>query len=68
MTYVEMVEDKHGDLVDIRYYCSPFCFEAETGRDAYGSAWPGGVETDYSVYCERCGSLMWSGLEDDDDL
>ena len=33
----------------------------------YGS-WPGGVETDYPVYCADCHELMWEGLYPVDDL
>lgn len=26
--------------------------------------WPGGAETDYSVYCASCEILLWEGLEE----
>ncbi|MAH44880.1 hypothetical protein CMI37_03575 [Candidatus Pacearchaeota archaeon] len=60
MTHVELIEDSQGDLVDIRYACSAVC---ATDLDfPQPSAWPGGMETDYDVYCESCESLMWTGL------
>ena len=47
-----------------------------TGADKYSNessgvliewgAYPGGAETDYSVYCERCGTKMWEGSENED--
>jgi hypothetical protein len=68
MTHVEMIEDDKGDLVDILYFCSAFCYESSQSTDghAYGHAWPGGMETDYDVHCHRCGDLMWKGLEQDE--
>ena len=63
MTYVDMIEDSNGDLVDIGYYDSAACFQEGTGREAYGHAWPGGMETDSDVYCETCHDLMWHGLQ-----
>jgi hypothetical protein len=63
MTYVEMIEDSQGNLVDINCFDSAWCFNESTGRDSYGSAWPGGMETDYDVHCHNCGDLMWHGLE-----
>jgi hypothetical protein len=63
MTYVNMIEDKNGDLVDIEYYDSALCFTEATGREAYGNACPGGSETDYNVHCDNCGDFMWLGLE-----
>lgn len=58
--HVHMVEDAAGDLVGIRYFCSPWC--AAEGNAPEPSAWPGGMETDYPVYCETCGDLMWEGV------
>jgi hypothetical protein len=63
MTHVEMVEDSRGDLVDIRYACSAYCAR-ELGFPK-PSAWPGGMETDSDVFCERCESHMWHGLDCD---
>ena len=63
MTYVNMIEDQQGDLVDVAYYDSAWCFTEATGREAYGNAWPGGSETDYDVHCAHCGELMWTGLQ-----
>lgn len=64
-THVDFIEDTTGDLVDIEYYCSASCFEIKTGQDSYGKAWPGGSETDYNVYCNHCGALLWEGLENE---
>ena len=63
MTYVEMIEDSQGDLVEIEYYCSAICYESDKGKSASGQAWPGGMETDYDVRCSRCADFMWKGLE-----
>ena len=60
MDHIQMVEDSQGDLVDIRYACSQLC-ASDLGFDE-PSAWPGGMETDYDVYCENCEMLMCGGL------
>ena len=62
MIYAELLEDDNGDLIDVFYYCSSFCYEAETGKPSYGHAWPSGSETDYDVHCQNCGELLWKGL------
>jgi len=66
MIYVEQLEDENGDLVDIFYYCSSFCYETETGKPAYGHGWLYGPETDYDVHCQNCGELLWEGLQLDE--
>lgn len=58
-----MIEDIRGDLVDISYYCSSFCFERDTGELATGNWYPG-VETDYDIHCEGCGELIQKGISD----
>ena len=63
MTYVDMIEDTNGDLVDQHWFCSSWCYNDSTGKDSYGHQWPGGSETDYNVYCHRCEDLMWTGIE-----
>lgn len=54
MTYVTLVEDGQGDLADIIVYCGYFC------SDDNAREWPGGMETDYDVYCDRCNVLVKS--------
>lgn len=58
MKYIELIEDTRGDLVDIVYYCSAMCFTLDTAKDAYGYGWPGEIETDYYIYCQRCEVLL----------
>lgn len=69
-THVQFINDDDGDLVDIFYYCSAFCYTQDTGKSADGHAWPGGSETDYDVYCanENCNALLWKGLESCDPI
>lgn len=62
MTYVEFYEDEDGNLIDVDYYCSAGCFSEDTGKEAYGHAWPCNVETDYTVYCSCCGDILWHAL------
>ena len=38
-----------------------------TGSIGWG-AWPGGAETDNSVYCGTCKSKMWSGLQESEEI
>jgi len=61
-THVQLIEDDSGDVVDVRYYCAQWC--ATTDDAPQPSAWPGGDETDYCVYCYTCGRHMWCGLEE----
>lgn len=60
--HVQMIEDKRGDLIDIRYYDSLRC--ALDDGAPQPSAWPGGSETDYCVYCYTCGAHMWHGISE----
>ncbi len=55
MTYVAMLEDQNGDIVEIDHYCSPQCFTQGTGNPAYGNYWPCPERADYPQYCPTCG-------------
>ena len=55
MTYVRMIEDCRGDLIEIEHYCSAQCFTEGTGEDAYGHRWPCPEQADYSQHCPTCG-------------
>lgn len=60
-----------GDLIDILYYCSAACYEADNPdkpEGATGHAWPGGMETNHDVYCDHCGTLLWRGLESESEV
>ena len=61
MSHVNMIEDASGDLVDIEYACSQLC--ADDQGFPQPSAWPGGIETDYDVFCVECSRHMWHGLQ-----
>jgi len=67
MTYVAMLEDQNGDIVEIHHYCSPQCFTEGTGNPAYGNHWPCPEQTGYDQHCPLCGTLTVPALEDDDD-
>lgn len=56
MTYVRMIEDSYGDLVDIEHYCSAACFTKGTGKSAYDppAYWPCPEQADYPQYCPVC--------------
>jgi hypothetical protein len=64
MIHVEFINDESGDLVDVKYYCSGFCYTQDTGKSSYGHAYPSGSETDYDVLCASCDALLWKGLVD----
>ena len=57
MTYVNLIEDTRGDLVEIEHYCSTECFRQGTGKDAHGYRWPCPEQADYNQYCPTCGVL-----------
>lgn len=63
MTYVAMLEDQNGDIVDIEHYCSPQCFTEGTGNPACGNHWPCPEQADYPQYCPTCGDESVPALE-----
>ena len=65
MTYVNMIEDANGDLIDIDHYCSAHCFTQGTGQNADGARWPCPEQTDYPQYCPTCGDLTVPALDDE---
>jgi hypothetical protein len=60
-THANMIEGEQGDLIDIEYACSELC--AWDQGFPQPSAWPGGMETDYDVFCGSCGFHMWHGIQ-----
>jgi len=69
LIHANFIEDTKGDLVNIDWYCSPFCFNEDMqdkgeDKDSYGHAYPCGTETDNDTYCANpsCGDLLWTGL------
>ena len=71
MTYVKMVEDERGDLVDIKHYCSAWCYVDGEGESADGQLWPCPESADYPQYCPTCGVLTVpaiSGSEENPDV
>jgi hypothetical protein len=63
MIHVEFINDDLGDTVDVKYYCSGFCYTEDTGKSSEGHTHPGGSETDYNVYCASCDVLLWHGID-----
>lgn len=62
--HAEFIEDDKGDLVDISWYCSAQCYNADNPtKDADGHWYPNGTETDYDEHCAHCGTLLWKGLQ-----
>lgn len=59
--HAKFVDDKDGNLIDVKYYCSEFCFNG-AGNVGVG-AYPCGSETDYDVFCDHCANKLWEGLE-----
>lgn len=66
--HADYIEDEEGNLIDVDWYCSAFCFneamqDQEKDKDSYGHAYPCGVETEEDVYCDNCKDLLWSGYK-----
>lgn len=59
-TYLDLVEDSQGDLVDILYYCSFFCTPEDVRSKG---SWPCPDYPDYDIFCSGCGTLMHKGTE-----
>lgn len=57
MTFVRLIEDTRGDLVEIEHYCSASCFVEATGKDAYGHRWPCPERADFPQHCPACGAV-----------
>ncbi len=57
MTYVRLIEDSRGDLVDIEHYCSTICWRDAGLGDPHGHAWPCPEQADYAQHCPSCGSV-----------
>lgn len=62
MRFVRCIEDAKGDLVELVYYCSAFCYEVETDpelQDRPGGAWPClDASLVGSEHCTACGRPM----------
>lgn len=65
MTYVRMIEDARGDVVDIEHYCDALCYESGTGEKAFGHHWPCPEQADYDQHCPFCGAVSVIGLDSD---
>lgn len=65
--HVTYIEDSEGDLVDLVYTCSVWCYdEASSALGVVsGGAAPGTDMPDYDVFCYSCGVLMHCGGHDD---
>ena len=56
--HVMKYENADGDLIDIGYYCSAYCFTVQTGQVAHGHAWPAPSWPDYTVVCDGCEQVL----------
>ena len=65
MTYVRMIEDARGDLVDIEHYCDAVCYRAGTGDDPFGHHWPCPESADYDQHCPYCSAVSVPGIDSD---
>lgn len=65
MRFVRCIEDAKGDLVELVYYCSALCFEAEDApelRELPGGAWPWlDSDLDSIEPCAVCGASLGTG-------
>ena len=61
MIYVNMIEDKRGDLVDIEYFCSGHCAVQKHGPAMLDNAWPAMESKDYDIHCSQCDDLIQEG-------
>lgn len=62
MTYVRMLEDQNGDLVEIEHYCSVQCWLDAGLENPQGNYWPCPEAADYDQYCPTCGSVAVHAL------
>ena len=65
MAHIHMIEDNHGDIVDLKYFCSDTCQQLAVGDQYKG--WYGCVELNYTQTCENtgCNNILY-GLEDEE--
>ncbi len=65
MAHIHMIEDNHGDIVDLKYFCSDICHQ-QAVSDQY-KGWYGCVEVSYTQTCENtgCNNILY-GLEDEE--
>jgi hypothetical protein len=59
MSHAVFIDDAHGDLIDLRIYCSDFCAQSD---DNY-AGWNGCLEFDYPTQCEACSAAIYSTNE-----
>jgi hypothetical protein len=57
MASVKFIEDASGDLADLEFYC-----RADAPMDIRDN-WPGGMETGYDQYCQKCGGHLAHGTQ-----
>lgn len=65
-TYMEQIEDSHGDLIDLKFSCAA-CFENLHLYNEYSADWwPAFLWPDYDAHCHACGKLLNKGKEDEE--
>ncbi len=66
MAHLHEIEDKEGDVIDRKVYCSDRCNFWDNPDDYSG--WNGCIEISFTQYCDREGcSNIVKGIEDFDD-
>ena len=66
MAHLHEIEDKEGDVIDRKVYCSDRC-NIWDNPDNY-SGWNGCIEISFTQYCDRKGcSNIVKGIEDFDE-
>lgn len=61
MAHLVIIEDEHGELLDVEHYCSDYC--ARTSEHYAG--WYGAQEIDYCRGCAHCGEHISGYLHDE---
>ena len=62
MAHLHLIEDRSGDVVDHKAFCSDYCHRENTG-ESYGG-WNGCNEISTSQPCENCGENV-IGLDEE---
>jgi hypothetical protein len=68
VTYVRMIEDAKGDLIDIEQYCSATCWRDAGFDDPNDARWPCPERTDYAQHCPACGEVAVEAIEVESDI
>jgi hypothetical protein len=56
MSHAVLIDDAHGDVVDLRAYCSDYCAQTD---DEY-AGWNGCIEFEHDTRCEACDGAIYS--------